>query len=140
MRKMNSTKVKLMILVSALLLTIMMVLAFLTAPYVGSAYIMLLQGVGDQLPNLTLKITLPLLRVSLDNPHPLDMPVTQAWAGAVWLLMIIAPLGAACWAWLGDTRDEVTIRWLVTISIYMPTFASLFIIISAGLVVPFACM
>lgn len=116
-------------------------LAFLAAPYAGSAYLMLLQGVGDQLPNLTLKVTLPLLRVSPNNPHnPLDMPVTQAWAGAVWLLLIVAPLIFAGWVWRADTREDGMARWIMSLSIYLPTAGSLLIIVYSGLVVTFACL
>jgi hypothetical protein len=135
---MNLKTLRTMVVFSALLFSGSALLAFLTAPYVGSAYLMMLQGMGDQLPNLTAKVALPLLRVSPRAPY--GMPQTALWVGVVWLFLAASPWCIMFWSWQSSTQEACLARWFSGIMLYFPATMGLFITVLAGLFVSVAPM
>lgn len=116
-------------------------LAFSFAPEVGSAFLMVMRAPKDpdlSLPLLTRNVALPLLRVQAPDPH--NRPVTVLWARLVWgVVLLIPPLSAALMVWSSDTRKELPRYFLLQLS-WLTLCALLFVLVTAGLALPMACL
>lgn len=122
--------------VVTLAITMVIVLAYLTGPYIGSACLMIVKGAGDALPSLTKNVALPLLRVGLGNQ--LEQPFTGGWPAAVWLLVCLAPWAALFWAQRAPRLDQALARWILGLTLYGTVLAGLVVVVIAGLAMPIA--
>jgi hypothetical protein len=112
--------------------------AFLSAPWVGSAYQGLIGPVGADLPVPTLDVALPLLRVAPGGPHAES--ATSPGAAAVWLLVVLGPWAAFAWAFRASDVPTALARWVVALSIYVPFVVAMAAAVLLGLFLPFGCL
>jgi hypothetical protein len=105
-------------------------LAFLSAPWVGSAYQRLIGPVGTDLPVPTLDVALPLLRVAPGGPHAES--TTAPGAAAVWLLVVLGPWVGLAWTLRAPDVPNALLRWVMAASIYVPFVVAIAAVRSRG--------
>jgi MFS-type transporter involved in bile tolerance (Atg22 family) len=127
-----------MISATTALITVVTGSAFAAAPYIGSAYLMVMNGVGNQWPVLTSKLALPLLRVNLGNPC--NIPVTGLWVAGVWLLIILSPWCILIRSWHSRTLEDCQAGWVSGMAIYLPVLCGIMVAVISGLAVSLACL
>ncbi len=129
---------KVVTLLATALLTFMVWLAFLTAPYIGSAFLMITNSLGDQYPVLTGDVALPLLRVGTEKSCP--QPINVGWAVAVWVLLLIGPMLAWVWSVRAERLVECVGRWVLSLVLFASVLGIVVIVCVAGMAVSLACM
>ena len=133
---MTLLRLRIVFVLSAILFSIAMFLAFLSAPYFGSIYQGLIQNFGPYLPSLTKKFSLPMLRVtsSLPYQHPVDL----WWVLTIWCVLIITPIPLMIWSIKATSVEGCLARWTCGLMIYFPILMILFITIFSGLFIAIA--
>ena len=129
---------RLITLFAALLLSVATTVGFAGAPYLGSAYLMLVHALGDQFPRLTTDFALPLLRVTAEDPCRL--PVTVAWVGATWGILFAGPWVAAYCTFRATDFTRAVAAWVTALVLYASITLVLALTVLAGIALPLTCL
>lgn len=111
---------------------------FATVQVAGSAYLMAWRGLDAGLPELTLHVALPLLRIAPPDPH--ERPITLWWVWLVWGALLAAPLVTSYATWKAATLEEAGQRFSVGSWLWVTLLAALVALVVIGCVLPFQCL
>lgn len=102
--------------------------AFVVAPTIGAAYLVMVSAFGSALPALTRDVLLPLLRTT---GH------VAAWAWPIWLLLLALPLLSISWtARPGADEARAALRALAAGYAWVALVVLLAVVCLAGAVLP----
>lgn len=135
---MGLATVRAIVIVSTVLSTAAVTVAFFGGPEVGSAYLITTGAEGKELPRLTVRFSLPLLRIDSASAH--ERPVTTTWVAIVWLVLLAAPASLAVWSLRAGSPETVVTRWAAGNLVLLPAACLLVVAAVVGLVLPFACL
>jgi len=126
------------VIVSTILVTAAVAVAFLGGPEAGSAYLRTTGIEGKELPRLTDEFSLPLLRIASASAH--DRPVTTPWAAIVWAILLVCPASIAVWSFRAGSPEATVTKWAAGNLVYAQLAFLLLAIVFLGLVLPFVCL
>jgi hypothetical protein len=129
---------KTIISISACAIAVTVGIAFVGAPEVGSAYLMMMKSVGNHFSILTEAVSLPLLRIQAGDPH--NRPITLIWVWAVWFVLFAIPLISALWSARAETFEQAIARWISGMSVFGALAVLIVVSVVIGLALPLACM
>jgi len=129
---------RIVVVASTLLVTATVAFAFFGCPEIGSAYVMVVNSAGSELPRLTAVVSVPLLRIGPGDAH--ERPVTKTWVALVWFFLALSPIAVAAWTLRAPTLELALARWAAGYSLYVPFVCGIAMVVLVGLALPIACM
>jgi len=113
-------------------------LAFFTAPYLGSAYIRVTRKLGSELPLITKHFSLALLG-NRENPFS-TFSETTLWAGCLWFFFLCWPIVFMVWAIRASDFERSLAKWCLGMIAYLSLVITVAALVIVGLVMPFTIL
>ncbi|MEW5909969.1 MAG: hypothetical protein AB1659_09245 [Thermodesulfobacteriota bacterium] len=112
--------------------------ALLVSPYIGSAYLRIINRLGTELPLLTKDFSLPLL----GNANNLfsTFPERPVWSWCLWLVLFCWPIALLVWSIRTADFEKTAVRWCICVIAYMSLTGTMALIGIIGLLLPFTEM
>ena len=121
--------------ITSAILWVAVTFAFFASPPIGSAYLLVTNKLGTELPLFTKEFSL----VFLGNYEDFlsTFPQRALWAWGLWFILLCGPIALAIWAVRIPDHERSLAKWCVGMIAYISLSAAVAVIVSVGLVMPF---
>jgi len=109
--------------------------AFFTLPHIGSAYLLVTNKLGSELPLITKHFSLAFIG-NHDNIFS-AFPERTVWAWCMWFILCCWPIALMIWALRASDFERTAAKWCLGVIAYLSLVITVAAIVNIGLVMPF---